>query len=203
MNLKILEKSDSKISFSVEGINEGFANSLRRIMMNEIPVMAVENVDIEENTSGLFDEVIAHRLSLLPIKFSHKHFSFKENCKCEGKGCSRCEVSFSLEKSGPYLVKASDMEIKGDVAFADNDAPIIELLENQRLKLEAFAQLGTGKVHAKWQSAVAGYRQEKNKFVFSVESVCGLTASEILEKALDMIEEKSEDFIKEINKHIK
>jgi DNA-directed RNA polymerase subunit D len=203
MELKILEKTDRIMSFSIDGIDEGFANSLRRIMMNEIPILAVEKVNFEENTSGLFDEIIAHRIGMIPIKFERKMFNFKDNCKCEGKGCSRCEALFILEKQGPSIVTAGDLKAQGETEITENEIPITELLEGQRIKLEAIAQLGIGREHAKWQSAIVGYHQDKRKFTFSLESTCGLTAGEILEACFDIMEEKSADFMKEINKHVK
>jgi len=203
MELKILEKTDRIMSFSINGIDEGFANSLRRIMMNEIPILAVEKVNFEENTSGLFDEIIAHRIGMMPIKFERKMFNLKDKCKCEGKGCSRCEAMFILEKQGPGIVTAGDLKTQSDAEITDSEIPVTELLEGQRIKLEAIAQLGVGREHAKWQSSIVGYHQDKKKFTFSLESTCCLTAGEILEACFEIMEEKSEDFMKEINKHVK
>lgn len=219
MKLRILEKSDRKISFVLEDADAGFANALRRIMMNEIPTMAVENVDFEENSSGLFDEVIAHRVGLIPLTYNKKIYRAKDECRCGGKGCSSCEVVLALEKTGPCVVKASDLKSSDDsVQPTDPEIPIVELFENQRLKFEAIAQLGFGKEHAKWQAAVAGYRNpvagrpedpqgddvklRENEFVFEVESVCGLSAAEIVYMALDELERRAEEFAKELKKEV-
>jgi DNA-directed RNA polymerase subunit D len=127
-------------------------------MMTEVATMAIETVDIEENNSGLFDEALAQRLGLIPITFNKKLYNTKAQCKCDGKGCSHCEVSFTLEATGPVIVKAADMKSKDDVKATDPDIPIVELLENQRLNLTATAQLGFGKEHAKWQASIVGYQ---------------------------------------------
>ena len=202
MNLKILEKSDKRLKISIEGADTGFANALRRIMMSEIPVMSVEIVEFEENNSGLFDETLAHRIGLIPIKFDRKMFNLKKDCKCDGKGCSRCQIKLIMEKEGPGMVKSADILVEGG-SIQEKDIPIIDLLEKQRIKLEAYAELGFGRNHAKWQSAVIGFREEKNSHSFDIESVCGLTAMEILDSALEILEEKAENFLKESKKAIR
>ena len=159
MNIKILEKSDKKIRFVLEKSSPAFANALRRVIKSEIPTMAIEQVDFEENTSGMFDELLAHRLGLIPLTFDQESYNLKTDCKCGGKGCSRCEVTLVLEKQGPCTVKAGDMKSTDEsVQPADRDIPIMELLENQRLKFEATAQLGLGTEHIKWQAANVGYQ---------------------------------------------
>ena len=258
MNIEILEKSDAKIKFAVE-CDSGFANALRRVMMNEVPTMAIEYADIEENTSGLFDEALAHRLGLIPLTFSPRQYNLKDECKCEGKGCSRCEVTLVLDKQGPCTVRAGDMKSTADdVKPADSNIIVVELLDGQRLRLEAVAQLGFGKNHAKWQASVVGYqnapvvrvtekaepkiadvcpakvfekkdgkvrvaREEscilcmrcvelsegvkvsanEDSFIFNAESVCGLTAMHVLQKALDALESRAEEFVKEVKKAVK
>lgn len=157
MNIKILNKTNKKMKFTIT-CNAAFANALRRIIMSEVPVMAIEFVDFEENNSGLFDEIIAHRLGLIPLT-SSSTYNLSTDCKCKGKGCSRCEVTLSLEKKGPCIVKSSDIKTTDkSVKPTDPDIPIVELLENQRIKLQAIAKLGLGTEHKKWQAAAVGYR---------------------------------------------
>ena len=159
MNIKILSKSQKRIKFLLEKSTPAFANALRRIMRSEIPTMAVEFVDFEENNSGMFDELVAHRIGLIPLTFDEKAYSLKSECKCGGKGCSRCEVTLVLEKQGPCTVKSGDMKSTDDsVQPSEKDIPIVELLEGQRLKFEATAQLGVGIDHVKWQAANVGYQ---------------------------------------------
>lgn len=158
MKLQILKKTDTKLDFVLEGADNAFANALRRIMMSEIPTMAIETVDMEDNTSGLFDEALVQRLGLIPLAFDKKLYNLKNECKCDGKGCSRCQVTLALDATGPYTVKAGDMVSDSEVKATDPDIPIVELLENQGLKLVATAQLGFGTEHAKWQASVVGYQ---------------------------------------------
>ncbi|HLD84989.1 MAG TPA: DNA-directed RNA polymerase subunit D [archaeon] len=168
MDIKIISSSGSEMRFMLEDSNPAFANALRRIMRSEIPTMAIEYVDMEENNSGLFDEIVAHRLGLMPIAFDQKAFNLKDECKCKGAGCTNCEAVFVLEKDGPCVVRAGDMVCAAEgVKVIDPRMPITELLEGQRLKFEAVAQLGFGKNHIKWQAANVGYRNSASIRIYN------------------------------------
>lgn len=159
MDVKILKKNDEKIKFVVEGINSALAGELRRIMMSEVPTLAIEWVDFVKNDSALWDEIVANRLGLIPLIFKPKSYKFKKDCKCGGKGCTHCQVSLSLVKKGPCVVYSGDL-IPSDkkVKPVYDKIPIVELTEGQELKFEAIAELGLGKDHAKWQAAIVGYK---------------------------------------------
>ncbi|MBI4170320.1 MAG: DNA-directed RNA polymerase subunit D [Candidatus Aenigmarchaeota archaeon] len=260
MKLKILEKGETKLKFILEGASPAFANALRRIMINEVPTMAVEFVDFEVNMSGLFDEVLAHRAGLVPLTFSRDVYNMKSECKCKGKGCSQCEVVLVVDKKGPCVVKAGDMKSSADdVMPADAEIPLVELLEGQAVKFDATAQLGLGKQHTKWQASITGYRNapivkvnaekadtkivdicptrvfekkdgkvkvareedcilcmrctevsdgvnigsDDTSFIFTVESVCGLPATDIVGSALDVLEARASEFAGDVKKALK
>jgi len=203
MKIEILEESDKKLKFVLTESNQAFANSLRRIMLGEIPTMAIEHVDFYQNSSGLFDEIIAHRLGLIPLTYNPKVYNLPSECKCKGKGCSSCQVVLSFDSKKlkkPCTVKSSDLKLTDeDVKPITPDIPIVELLEDHELKFDAVARLGLGKDHAKWQAALVGYSSKDNKsFTFNVETTSGLKPRKILEKALDILESKAKRFKKEI-----
>lgn len=159
MKIEILEKSDSKIKFILSGVKSSFAGALRRIMMSEIPTMAIEWVDFRRNGSVMPDEVLANRLGQVPLTFDKKAYNLPKACKCKGEGCSRCEAKLTLKKKGPAIVysddlKSSDKSVKPII----EKVPIVELFDGQELQLVATAQLGTGKDHSKWKGAVVGYK---------------------------------------------
>ncbi len=159
MKIRILKKKGEKLNFLIEGVTPAFANALRRIMISEVPTLAIEWVEFRENNSTLFDEMIAHRLALIPLKFDPTKFNLAEDCKCGGKGCPLCQVVFVLEKSGHHVVYSGDMKSSNrDVRPTDPRFPVIELLKNQKIKLEAVAKLGLGNDHAKFQAANASYQ---------------------------------------------
>lgn len=158
MKIKILEKTDKEIKFLLEDSNPQFANALRRIMTVEIPILAVDSVDFSVNESVLYNEVIAHRMGLIPLVFNPKDFHFKEEHE-DGKTDSECEVIFAINKKGPVMVYSKDMKSSNpDVKPLYDNIPIVELFDNQKLKLEASASLGLGLKHARYQAAVAFYK---------------------------------------------
>ena len=159
MEVKILEKNDEKMKFIVEDINSALAGELRRIMMMEIPTLAIEWVDFRKNDSVLWDEIIASRLGLIPWKYNTKFYNFKSECKCGGKGCTHCQVTLKLKKKGPSMVYSGDLVPSDkEVIPVYDKIPIVELTEDQELEFEAIGELGLGKEHAKWQASVVGYR---------------------------------------------
>ena len=163
MEVKILEKDNEKIKFIVEGINSALAGELRKIMMTQMPTLAIEWIDFVKNDSALWDEVIANRLGLIPLKYKMKFYNFKDKCKCNGKGCTHCQVSLKLKKKGPCTVYSGDLvSMDKKVRPVYDKIPIVELVDGQELEFEAIAQLGLGKEHAKWQTSIVGYRAVPN-----------------------------------------
>lgn len=157
LKIKILEKNDNEIKFILNA-NPQFANALRRIMMKEIPVLAIDTVDFYYNDSILFNENIAQRLGLIPLTFDPKIMNLPDECKCKNKGCSLCQVVLVLDKKVPGMIYAKDFKSTDkSVQPVFLETPIIELFKNQKLKLEATAILGKGIDHAKWQAAIAHY----------------------------------------------
>jgi DNA-directed RNA polymerase subunit D len=159
MKISVVSYSDSEMKFIIEGVKSDFAGELRRIMLSEVPTMAIEWVDFLRNDSAIPDEVVANRLGQVPLTFDAKTYNLPSECKCGGKGCSQCQVKISLKKRGPDIVYAGDMKTNADdVAPVFERIPITELFDDQEVEFNAIAQLGTGKEHAKWQAAVVGYK---------------------------------------------
>ena len=195
MKISIIENKGNKLKFKIQGIYDiTLANALRRIIISEIPVMAIEKVIFEENSSILNDEVLAHRLGLIPLKTDLKTYNFTDECTCNLKGCGKCTAWFTLDVSGPGTVYSEDLKPTDPkiVPVYDN-IPIVKLDKNQKIKLEAVATLGIGKDHMKWQCALASYeivKKDKGDVVFFVESYGQLSTKEILEKAFEVFNKK-------------
>lgn len=153
MEIKLISKKQDRIAFFIEGINETIANSLRR-SLQEVPVLAIDTVEFVKNDSALFDEVLAHRIGLLPLKT--EKLSLQNECSCKGKGCSKCTIAFKLEAKGPCTVYASDL--KGKAEFVYKKIPIVILAENQEIQLSAYARLGTAKEHTKFSPGLFYYK---------------------------------------------
>src|SRR3989338_8729132 len=119
-----LISKEPQLSFVVRGINYSIANLLRR-MNEEVPILAIDEVDIIKNDSALNDEILAHRLGLIPISTDKTFTPFGE-CTCKGKGCSKCTVSLTLKATGPCTVYSKDFKGKAKVAYGDMPLTILE-----------------------------------------------------------------------------
>ncbi len=156
MDLRVLNETEGTLRVVLSGTNAAFANALRRAMVSEVPVMAIDDVIFIENSSVLYDEVVAHRLGLVPLKTDLDAYVMPEECDCKSElGCSKCRASFTLEAEATehsISVYSGDLKPESDLIRPVSDRiPITKLGPSQRLKLEAYARLGKGLEHAKWQ----------------------------------------------------
>lgn len=157
MKLDVVQLDDTTGVFEIRGVKPGFLNALRRTMLSDVRKLAIDDVTIYDNTSALFDEMVAHRLGLLPIPTDLADFP-----PGSPQGTRDEPVLFTLSKEGPCTVYSGDLVPALDARFKVKDAriPVVKLLEGQRVMLEAGAILGTGRQHAKWQAVTAvGYTE--------------------------------------------
>jgi len=153
MKINILEEDETFMKIIIENTTPHFVNAIRRTLLADVPKLAIENVTIYDNTSALFDEIIAHRLSLIPLPTDLDLLVKREECTCKGEGCPSCTVHYTLSKEGECTVYSGDLKAEeSSWAVKDENIPIVRLLKNQRLILEAEAELGSGRKHAKWQA---------------------------------------------------
>lgn len=154
--IEIVKEEEHKIIFKLLDASPALVNSIRRAMKALVPVLAIDYVDFYVNSSYFYDEMIAHRLAMLPIKTDLSRLKMREECSCEGVGCPSCQISFRLNVEGPKVVFAKDF-VSDDPAihFAFEDIPVLELFEGQQLMIEAVARLGIGKEHSKFQPVSA------------------------------------------------
>jgi len=162
MKVDVKELKPKKAVIRIEDTSSYFVNSLRRIMLADLPKLAVDNVVIYDNTSALFDEIVAHRLGSVPIPTDLSLLTFKDECVCKGKGCPNCTVRYTLSKEGDGTIYSGDLQpAEKSWAIKEDKIPLVELYGDQRLILEIEAVLGRGRDHAKWQPVQApGYRME-------------------------------------------
>jgi len=167
MKAKLLAQREDSVKVVLEETEPAFVNALRRVLIADVPKMAIEDVEFHlgpiraedgreyESVAPLFDEIVAHRLGLVPIPTDLSLYNRREDCPtCHGEGCPSCTIIYSLNKRGPGLVTSADMEPIGDTKLRPKDQgiPIVQLAEGQAILIYATAQLGTGKDHAKWQA---------------------------------------------------
>ncbi|MBU1975472.1 MAG: DNA-directed RNA polymerase subunit D [Nanoarchaeota archaeon] len=159
MNVKLLDSSKEKMELRIGESSPAYVNALRRYMAFEVPTMAIEDVEFRSNNSILYDEMVGHRLGLVPLKTDLKSYNLKNECKCKGAGCAQCELKLTLKGSGPKMIYSSDLKSKDPkIKPVYPQIPIVKLLDGQDIAFEAIAVLGTGKEHAKWSPGLIYYR---------------------------------------------
>ncbi|KAF3326053.1 DNA-directed RNA polymerase family protein [Carex littledalei] len=173
--VRIREMRDDFMKFELRETDASMANALRRVMIAEVPTVAIDLVEISVNSSVLNDEFIAHRLGLIPLTSDNAmEMRFSRDCdSCDGDGqCEYCSVEFHLsakcESDQTLDVTSADLHsvdhrvVPVDVQKAfDSDGYdpnqrgilIVKLRRGQELKLRAIARKGIGKDHAKWSPA--------------------------------------------------
>ena len=204
MDVKILNRGENEVKFMLSGMKLRFANALRRAMIAEVPKLAIDEVNIHENTSLLYDEQLALRLAMIPLKTNLDDFGADDQVSLTLK-------AISPERAGYTMVSSKEL-ISSDptVEAAFENIPIVKLISEerdisgmksiarQRLALEAIARLGRGKDHAKWQPVTAcSYkdmpdREHKNDLLFTVESDGALPVDVIVEEAARIMRKKCE-----------
>ncbi|KAK2991562.1 hypothetical protein RJ640_016597 [Escallonia rubra] len=173
--VKIRDLRDDYAKFDLRDTDASVANALRRVMIAEVPTIAIDLVEIEVNSTVLNDEFIAHRLGLIPLTSDRAmSMRFSRDCDaCDGDGqCEFCSVEFHLRAkcindqtldvtskdlySSDHTVVPVDFS---DASGAGFDTPeprgiiIVKLRRGQELRLRAIARKGIGKDHAKWSPA--------------------------------------------------
>lgn len=166
MDIEIIEMAERKAKFILRNSSPAMANALRRTLLSDIPKMAIDKVEFHlgpimyddkeyESVTPLFDEIIAHRLGMVPVPTDLNLFCPQSECVCGGEGCPNCTIMYSLNKIGPCTVLSGDLEPLGnpDLRVKDEFIPIVELTDGQAVLIYATAVMGTAKKHVKWQVA--------------------------------------------------
>jgi DNA-directed RNA polymerase subunit D len=197
----VVEKSNERILVRFSNIPRQYVNSLRRLAISEVPTLAIDDVVVLENSSVMHDEAVAHRLGLIPLRTDPGRFVMPPDCDCKSTlGCSKCRVLLVLdaEANEKTMVVTSGELVSEDemVKPVSKDIPIIVLAPNQKLKFEAYARLGIGKDHAKWQPTSAAVVKDgkDEEIILVLESNGALTAEEILLAATERLAAKVKNF---------
>jgi len=179
-----------------------YANALRRICLNGVPVFAIDTIDIIENSSVLPDEGLAHRLGLIPITTDLSRFNEPSKCDCDSEsGCSNCKVMLVLdtgESDVTRTVLSNELSSEDDSIKPISDKiSIVQLAPGQRVKVECYARLGRGTDHAKWNSANVSTLIEtdkKDEAVLTVESTGALSPEQIILAGVDEVSNRLGEF---------
>ena len=189
-SIQILTENDKKISVKLKGISLLYANALRRICLNGIPIFAIDTVDMIENTSVLADEGISHTLGMVPLK-TEANESDESNSR----------VMLVLDSGNTEVVKTvttAELESKDQVVKPiSKQIPIVHLAPGQRIKLEAYARLGRGTEHAKWTPAnisVLTNTDKDDERILTVETTGSREPKQIILSGIEELSKRLEEF---------
>jgi len=185
-------KDGNIVKFEVSGIEVRMLNAFRRTIISGVPVMAIDRIIYYTNSSILNDELLGHRIGLIPLTTDLKTYVPQSKCPCKGEGCARCVCKLTLDVTGPKTVYSGDFVSKDEnVKPVYDKMPLVKILDEQNVKLEADAVLGCGSEHVKWQGGLASYEiSDKDTFNLTVESYGPLPVEELIKKAFEVVEEK-------------
>ena len=206
-SLEVISKDSQKISVKLKGVPIQYANALRRICLNGVPIFAIDTVDIIENSSVLPDEGLAHRLGLIPITTDLSRFNEPSKCDCNSEsGCSNCKVMLVLdteESDVTRTVFSNELSSEDDsIKPVSDKISIVQLAPGQRVKIECYARLGRGTDHAKWNSANISTLIEtdkKDESILTVESTGALDPEQIILAGVDEVSNRLSEFKDMIN----
>ncbi len=199
MKVKVLSLTEDTIRFVVDGVDIAFVNALRRTIMSEVPCMVIDDLFIFDNSSVVSDEILAKRIGFIPLKTDLSKYSLPEDCDCNSElGCVKCRVVLALD------VEAKDeivTVLSGDFASDDPDVvpispdiPLTKLASGQAVRLEAYARLGIGMTHAKWQPVSESVYQHLGDLKIDEKQcdACGKCAESCPTNVLDIKNKKLE-----------
>jgi len=201
-SLEIVEQSEKRIVVKLKNVPLQYANALRRVCLTGVPVFAIDDVVIIENSSVLADEGIAHRLAMTPLKTDLTRFVEPSNCDCHSEvGCPHCRVMLMIDADSAdttRTITSAELTSEDDVVKPISDkVPIVELAPGQKLKLEAYARLGRGTEHAKWNSANVSVLTETGNaddHLLTVETTGALTSSQLVLAGIDELAKRLDGF---------
>ncbi|KAI5191886.1 DNA-directed RNA polymerase II subunit RPB3 [Nematocida sp. AWRm77] len=174
VKIEIDEVGEENVKFKLRETSLAFANALRRVLLTEIPTLAIDIVQYDKNYTVLPEEMITDRLGLIPINSATvENYLYTEDCVCK-EYCSQCSITIELDVSN--TMSESERVVTSKDFFIEKDSPdvgdqiypslITKLGRNQAIKCKCIAVKGRGKVHSKWSPVTTvgfGY-DSSNKF---------------------------------------
>jgi DNA-directed RNA polymerase subunit D len=156
LKVEVLNVEEERVRFLVGGVDVAFANALRRTMIMDVPCMVIDDIFFFDNSSVVADENLAHRIGYVPLRTDLDRYLIPVVCDCGSElGCEKCRVVLTLDVEAETETRTV---YSGDFVSEDPSVvpvspgiPLTKIAPGQAVRLEAYARLGTGKEHSKWQ----------------------------------------------------
>lgn len=173
MKIKIIEKNDRMIRLLIEEAPLAFVNAIRRLSISEVPTLAIDEVAFLDNTSVLYDEIIAHRIGLIPLTTDLERFKPPEECEgadpVTNPDCYvRLFLDVEAEEDGTIIYSGDLKSEDPTVKPVYDKIPVVILSKGQRVTFEAYARLGRGKEHIKWSPVTVSAHKYVPKIIIDV-----------------------------------
>ena len=192
--LDVITKDSEKIDIKLKGVPLQYANALRRVCLNGVPVFAIDTVDIIENTSVIPDEGLAHRLGLIPLKTDLSKYNESDKILL---------VLDSGESEETRAVLSGELSSEDEsVKPVSEKIPIVQLAPGQKIKIECYARLGRGTEHAKWNASNISMLTDTDKDdekILTVESTGALNPEQIVLEGVQEVGRRVVEFKDMIN----
>ncbi|MGI0075009.1 MAG: DNA-directed RNA polymerase subunit D, partial [Nitrosotalea sp.] len=145
-------------------------------------------------------------LAMMPLRTDLERFVEPSACDCHSElGCSRCRVLLMLDSGNSDTTRTiTSAEISSEdevVKPVSPNIPIVALAPSQKLKVEAYARLGRGSDHAKWNSATVSALTSTNnpeEHILTIETTGSLTPKEVLRASIEELEKRLGEFQKNV-----
>ena len=193
-SLDVITKDSEKIALKLKGVPLQYANALRRVCLNGVPVFAIDTVDIIENTSVLPDEGLAHRLGLIPLRTDLSKYNESDKILL---------VLDSGESEETRAVLSGELSSEDEsIKPVSEKIPIVQLAPGQKIKIECYARLGRGTEHAKWNASNISMLTDTDKDdekILTVESTGALNPEQIVLEGVQEVSRRVVEFKDMIN----
>lgn len=190
--MDILELSKYNIKFLLKDCHISIANALRRVIISDVPTMAIDLVYINENSSVLHDEFLSHRLGMIPFRSDTvDNYEFFRECSCK-PSCHKCSVEFNIRETGEKTVDTTHINANkpelpivpvrytNEEGNEEDPILIVKLGKNQKIDVQCIVRKGTGKEHAKWSPVSTVAVQQVPKITIDSNGISTLTEDQKL-----------------------
>lgn len=217
--IDILYEDKCEIGLRISNCRVSIINAIRRILLSDIPCMAFDQICFEKNTGTMNEDMLAHRISMIPLYCPNiDNMKFPEDCNCMS-GCQQCEIIYALDINNNHnsirQVYCSDLKnsIHENIHQLEEDDDSLKgilltrLDKNQELKLMAKAIKGVGRTHKKWSSVnVCTFERKDDSnsptVHFHLEVNPNVNCIDVIKKAIEILELQIKLFSKKVHTYI-